>query len=149
MYIRICTKIEHYIKKDIFFFSCRSFWINSASCEYKNRFANKGPQFVPMGIPKDWWKTWARRSNKILSMRNSSHEESRNRYKPKWYTSLWSLHAHGSKAPNIVLYFCSPLMAMLSKLFSKGALNTRPSINFWYATKKSLIQITSFDNLIM
>jgi hypothetical protein len=42
-----------------FFFSCSlSFWMNFAPYEYKNRFANKGAQFAPMGTPTDCWKTW-------------------------------------------------------------------------------------------
>ena len=41
-----------------FFFSCRSFWINSTSYEHKNRSASKGAQFIPMGIPTDYWKNW-------------------------------------------------------------------------------------------
>jgi hypothetical protein len=36
--------------RDIFF-SCRNVLINSASYEYKNMSANKGAQFIPMGIP--------------------------------------------------------------------------------------------------
>jgi hypothetical protein len=31
-------------------FFCRSFWMNSASLEYKNISANKGAHSVPMGI---------------------------------------------------------------------------------------------------
>jgi hypothetical protein len=43
---------------------------DSASYEYKNKFANKEAQFLPMGIPTNYWKTWP--PTNILSMRNSS-----------------------------------------------------------------------------
>jgi hypothetical protein len=37
--------------------SRKSFWTNSASYDYKNKFANTGAQLVPTGMPTDYWKT--------------------------------------------------------------------------------------------
>jgi hypothetical protein len=54
------------------FFSCKSFSINPASYECKKRSANKGAQFVPMGIPTDCWKTCSLTTTMISSMRNSN-----------------------------------------------------------------------------
>jgi hypothetical protein len=51
-------------------FSCRSFWMNSASKEYKNKSAYKGAQLVPMGIPTVCWKILLPKATKMLSMRN-------------------------------------------------------------------------------
>lgn len=41
-----------------YFFSHKSFWINSALYEYKNWSANNGAQLVSIKIPSDCWKTW-------------------------------------------------------------------------------------------
>jgi hypothetical protein len=40
-----------------FFSSPAEAFDNSASYEYKNRSVSKGAQFIPMGIPTDYWKT--------------------------------------------------------------------------------------------
>jgi hypothetical protein len=46
-----------------------SFWINYASHEYKNKYANKGAQLVPIGMLTDYWKIWSPKTIHILSTR--------------------------------------------------------------------------------
>jgi hypothetical protein len=49
-----------------------SFWTNFASYNYKNKSANKGAQFVPIGMPTDCWKTWSPKTTLILSTRKQN-----------------------------------------------------------------------------
>jgi hypothetical protein len=55
-----------------FSLSCKDFWTNSASYEYKNKSANKGAQLVSIGMPTNCWKTWSPKTTKILSTRKQS-----------------------------------------------------------------------------
>ena len=46
--------------------------MNSASYEYRNMSARRGAQFVPIGMPTIYWKTFPSKTTKMLSTRNSS-----------------------------------------------------------------------------
>ena len=56
----------------IFFFPVESKdCMNSASYEYINMSARRGAQFVPIGMPNIYWKTFPPKTTKMLSTRNS------------------------------------------------------------------------------
>ena len=47
-------------------------WMNPDSYEYRNMSARRAAQFVPMGMPIIYWKTFPAKTTKMLSTRNSS-----------------------------------------------------------------------------
>jgi hypothetical protein len=68
--LSICLNVELKATARGLFFSCRSFWMNYTTKEYKNKSTNKELQLVPMGIATICLKIWLPKITKMLSMRN-------------------------------------------------------------------------------